>query len=116
VITAVLADAGQVVSAGQPVFRLWRARRKRRWRSPIPEGRLAEFKAGTDRSRSISGPSRTCSLKGEVRELAAAADPATRTYAARIRIVDPLPAVATRDDGARRSWFSNGRARRSSCR
>ena len=27
-------------------------------------------------------------IKGELRELAAAADPATRTYAARIRIVD----------------------------
>jgi RND family efflux transporter MFP subunit len=32
-------------------------------------------------------------LKGELRELAAAADPATRTYAARIRIVEPPPAV-----------------------
>ena len=32
-------------------------------------------------------------MPGEIRELAAAADPATRTYAARIRIVDPPPAA-----------------------
>jgi RND family efflux transporter MFP subunit len=32
-------------------------------------------------------------MAGEIRELAAAADPATRTYAARIRLVDPAPAA-----------------------
>jgi multidrug efflux system membrane fusion protein len=44
VITAVLADAGQVVSAGQAVFRLARPEEKE-VAIAVPESRLAEFKA-----------------------------------------------------------------------
>ena len=91
VITAVLADAGQVVSAGQPVFRLARPEEKE-VAIAIPEGRLTELKS----ARSIAvnlWAQPDLVMKGELRELAAAADPATRTYAARIRIVDPLPAA-----------------------
>lgn len=91
VITAVLADAGQVVSAGQPVFRLARPEEKE-VAVAIPEGRLAEFKAARQIAVNLWAQPEL-SMKGEVRELAAAADPATRTYAARVRIIDPLPAA-----------------------
>lgn len=58
----------------------------------IPESRLAELKAGAPLAvRLWAQPD--LQLRGELRELAAAADPATRTYAARIRIVDPPPAA-----------------------
>ncbi|MGB8053493.1 MAG: efflux RND transporter periplasmic adaptor subunit [Azonexus sp.] len=92
VITAVLADAGQVISAGQPVFRLARPEEKE-VAIAIPEGRLAELKAARQFAVSLWAQPELV-MAGEIRELAAAADPATRTYAARIRIVDPAPAVA----------------------
>ncbi len=91
VITAVLADTGQVVSAGQPVFRLARPEEKE-VAIAIPESRLAELKA-TQQIAVALWTQPDLVMKGELRELAAAADPATRTYAARIRIVDPAPAV-----------------------
>ncbi len=91
VITAVLADAGQVVSAGQPVFRLARPEEKE-VAIAIPEGRLAELKGARQITVDLwAQPG--LAMPGEIRELAAAADPATRTYAARIRIVDPPPAA-----------------------
>ena len=91
VITAVLADAGQVVSPGQAVFRLARPDEKE-VAIAIPESKLAELKAAPQIAVNLWAQPESF-LKGEVRELAAAADPATRTYAARIRIVDPAPAV-----------------------
>jgi len=91
VITAVLADAGQVVSPGQAVFRLARPDEKE-VAIAIPESRLAELKAAPQIAVNLWAQPESF-LKGEVRELAAAADPATRTYAARIRIVDPAPAA-----------------------
>ena len=91
VITAVLADAGQVVSPGQAVFRLARPETKE-VAIAIPESKLAELKAAREIAVNLWAQPELL-LKGEVRELAAAADPATRTYAARIRIVDPAPAA-----------------------
>jgi membrane fusion protein, multidrug efflux system len=91
VITAVLADTGQVVSAGQPVFRLARPEEKE-VAIAIPESRLAEMKAAQQIAIALWAQPDLV-MKGELRELAAAADPATRTYAARIRIVDPTPAA-----------------------
>jgi RND family efflux transporter MFP subunit len=86
VVTAVLADAGQVVAAGQPVLRVARPEEKE-VAIVIPEGRLAEAKAARQIAvRLWAAPE--LRLGGEIRELAAAADPATRTYAARIRIID----------------------------
>lgn len=91
VITAVLADAGQVVSAGQPVFRLARPDEKE-VAIAVPEGRLAELKAARQIAVNLWAQPDLV-MAGEIRELAAAADPATRTYAARIRLVDPAPAA-----------------------
>jgi multidrug efflux system membrane fusion protein len=81
----VLADAGQVVSAGQAVFRLARPEEKE-VAIAVPESRLAELKAAkTDACGQPLGRAQK-SAEGELRELSPAADPATRTYAARIRI------------------------------
>jgi len=91
VVTAVLADAGQVVSAGQPVLRIARPEEKE-VAIAIPENRLAEMRAARSIQISLwAAPGTT--LRGELRELAPAADPATRTYAARIRLIEPPPEV-----------------------
>lgn len=87
IVAAVLADAGQVVAAGQAVFRLARPDEKE-IAIAVPESRLTEFRraAGfTVTPWSDAG----LAIKGELRELSAVADPATRTYAARIRLKNP---------------------------
>lgn len=89
VVTAVLADAGQVVAAGQPVLRVARPEEKE-VAIAVPEGRLAEIRAAKAFAVDLWAGPKTA-LVGELRELAPAADPATRTYAARIRIKTPPP-------------------------
>lgn len=91
VVTAVVADAGQVVSPGQAVLRVARPD-ELEVAIAVPEGRLAELQ-GTKGLRISLWADPTLALRGELRELGPAADPASRTYAARIRIVDPSPAV-----------------------
>ncbi|AXS81026.1 efflux RND transporter periplasmic adaptor subunit [Dechloromonas sp. HYN0024] len=91
VVTAVLADAGQVVSAGQAVLRVARPEEKE-VAIAIPESRLAELKAAKTLAVSLWADPKLA-LRGELRELSPAADPATRTYAARIRILQPPPEV-----------------------
>lgn len=91
IITAVLADSGQVLSAGQPVFRLARPEEKEVLIA-VPENRLAELRsAGTVAVNLWADPK--ISMRGELRELSPAADPTTRTYTARIRIDNPPPEV-----------------------
>lgn len=89
VVTAVLADAGQVLGAGQAVFRIARPEEKE-VAIAIPEGRIAELKAARNITVNLWADAKI-KLPGELRELSAAADPATRTYAARIRIKNPPP-------------------------
>lgn len=91
VVTAVLADAGQVVAAGQPVLRIARPEEKE-VAIAIPESRLAEIRAAKEITVSLWAAPDT-RLRGELRELAPAADPATRTYAARVRLLSPPPEV-----------------------
>jgi RND family efflux transporter MFP subunit len=86
VVTAVLAEAGQVVAAGQPVVRVARPDEKEVL-IYVPEGRLAELKAAKTFAVSL-WTREGAPLRGQLRELAPAADPATRTYAARIRLLD----------------------------
>jgi len=84
VIAAVLAEPGQVVGAGQQVFRLARDG-EREVAIAIPESRLAGLKVGAAATVELwSGKS----FQGRLRELAPAADAASRTFAARVRIVD----------------------------
>lgn len=91
VVTAVLADPGQVLSAGQPVFRLARPEEKE-VAIAVPESRLAELKTAKQLAVGLWAEPTTM-MRGELRELSPAADPATRTYAARIRIANPTPDV-----------------------
>ena len=91
IVTAVLADAGQVVSPGQAVLRVARPEEKEVGIA-IPESRMAELKASKHLAVSLWAD-QTIKLRGELRELSPAADPATRTYAARIRLLNPPPEV-----------------------
>lgn len=87
IVTAVLAEAGQVVAAGQPVMRLARPEEKE-VAIAVPESRVAELRAAKQIAiQAWAQPDAL--LRGTLRnELSPAADASTRTYAARIRIID----------------------------
>lgn len=91
IVTAVLAEPGQVLSAGQAVFRLARPEEKE-VAIAVPESRLAELKSAKQLAVSLWA-SPAAVMRGELRELSPAADPSTRTYTARIRIANPSPEV-----------------------
>src|SRR6478735_5190052 len=80
------AEAGQTVTAGQVVFTL-AGDAGREVAIALPESRIREFRVGQPVLVELwSKPGER--LPGRIRELAAAADPQARTYAARIAI-DP---------------------------
>jgi RND family efflux transporter MFP subunit len=85
VVAAILAEPGQVVSAGQPVLRL-ALDGEREVAISLPESALAHVRVGMPVAVSLWSDGRR--YQGRVRELSAAADPATRTFAARITILD----------------------------
>lgn len=91
VVTAVDAEAGQVVSAGQSVVRLARIDEKE-VAIGIPEQQLGVLKGAGEITVRLwaGGPA----IRGKLRELSPVADPATRTFPARITLVDPAPGVA----------------------
>jgi multidrug efflux system membrane fusion protein len=85
IITAVEAEAGQVVAAGQTVAKLARpGEREVAFAVPESQRSLVE-KAGEFVVSLNAQPGR--SWKGRLRELAPAADPVTRTYAARVTLL-----------------------------
>ena len=97
VVVEVLAQPGQVVAAGQGVFRLaWEGERE--VAIAVPEDVIADIKNGAEAEISLWSAAGK-SLRGSVREVAPMADPATRTYAVRISIRDaatlPLGMSAT---------------------
>ena len=77
VVTAVEAEAGQVVSAGMTVFKI-AADGARDVVFTVPDSRLAAMRLGLP-VKVLVWPLNTA-LEGKVREVAASADPATRTY------------------------------------
>lgn len=86
VIAATLADVGQVVSAGQPVLRLAQDG-EREVAIAIPESQFAKMKIGMPADVSLwSAGNESAHLSGRLRELSPAADPASRTYAARVAL------------------------------
>lgn len=89
-IAQVLAEPGQVMAAGQPVFRLAEAGEVEVAIS-IPESRLDGLKPGVPAEVTFWNQHKP--LRGRLRELAPVADPATRTYAARISLSDADAAV-----------------------
>lgn len=93
VVAAVLAEPGQVVGAGQGIFRIARDG-AREVAIAIPESRLAGFKVGAGVTVELWSQGSGKAYRGVLREIAPAADAATRTFAARVTIADADDAVA----------------------
>jgi RND family efflux transporter MFP subunit len=85
VVTAVSVEPGQVVAAGQTVFRLAHLD-EREAAVAVPEVMLDAVRQGHARVTLWAVPGR--SYPATLRELTPSADPATRTYAARFTIPD----------------------------
>lgn len=91
VITAILAESGQVVAAGQPVMKLARED-EREVAISVPENRLRELKEAREIGVFLwANPQRVYAAR--VREVAPAVDPVTRTFAVRVSILDADPAI-----------------------
>ena len=91
VVTAVEAEAGQVVAAGTPVFRI-AADGPRDAVFAVPEDRLAAIKSGLAvRVKVWPGSDE---VAGKVREVAASADPVTRTYQVKVTLTAGTPPPA----------------------
>lgn len=91
VVTAILAEAGQVVGAGQTVMRMARGE-EREVVISVPENRLNELKTANDIRISLwADPGVT--YQGQVREVSPGAEPVTRTYTVKVSIVDADPRV-----------------------
>jgi RND family efflux transporter MFP subunit len=94
VIAAIMAEAGQVVGAGQPVLRLAQDG-EREVAIAIPESQLADLKVGSVAEIVLLAAGDSAApLAGRLRELSPAADPASRTYAARVTLTQHDPSVA----------------------
>ena len=94
VITAIEAEVGQVVSAGQPVLRLAHDG-PRDAVFAVSEQLALALKIGQSMTATLLSTGQP--LKGKIRELAASADPVTRTYAVKLALESSanLPLGAT---------------------
>ena len=91
VVTSVDAEAGQVVAEGQAVMALaWSVGRE--VYIDVPENRIGDFDRAQDIKVTLWG-SQGQGYVGHVRERAASADPATRTFLVKIALQDPGPEV-----------------------
>jgi RND family efflux transporter MFP subunit len=86
VVTGIDAEAGQVVSAGQSVVRLAPTTEKE-VAIAIPESRLAALRRTPEVKVSLWAGG--AALRGRVREIAPVADAATRSFPARITLLEP---------------------------
>ena len=84
VVAAVLAEPGQVLGAGQAVVRLARDG-QREIAIAVPESHIAGLKVGAGGTAELWDGRQ---FSGQVREIAPAADPATRTFALRFALTD----------------------------
>lgn len=91
VVSAITAEAGQVVSAGQTVVTVVRDG-EREIEINVPENRLEELKA-TGQLRVTFWALPTVTLEGKVREIAPMADPTTRTFKVRVSLLNPPSSV-----------------------
>lgn len=94
VVTALEAEVGQVLAAGQPVLRLAHDG-PRDAVFNVPEQSVSWFKLGMPMQAQLSGHDQT--LQGRVREVGASADPLTRTFAIKLALdaSERLPLGAT---------------------
>ncbi len=91
VVTAVEAEPGQVVSAGTPVVRIAQDGARDVVFS-VPEDKVAAIKPGS--AVAVRIWSDGTALSGKVREVAASADPATRTYPVKVSLdASAMPAL-----------------------
>lgn len=91
IITAIEAEAGSVVAAGQPVVRVAAAGRGELLLA-VPERAVNAVREAASMQATLDAvPGSTFALT--LRELAPAAGPASRTYAARLALAQPDPAV-----------------------
>jgi|WetSurMetagenome_2_1015567.scaffolds.fasta_scaffold253333_2 membrane fusion protein, multidrug efflux system len=87
VVTETLAESGQVVSVGQPIFKIARPEDVE-VSINIPEQRLHDITPQTEMQISLlMSPQQV--YQGKLRELAPQADPTTRTYLAKISVLNP---------------------------
>ena len=91
VITAVQAEVGQVVAAGTPVVKLARTAEKE-VRVSIPEDQIEVLRQVTDLAVKTWANS-NLAISGRLRELSPIADPATRTYTAKISLPRAGPEI-----------------------
>ncbi|MBJ7542089.1 efflux RND transporter periplasmic adaptor subunit [Rhodomicrobium udaipurense] len=89
VVTAVRAEPGQVVSAGQAVISLALAD-SIEVTAAVPENEIARLSVG-ENARIALWAAPDVSSDGKIREIASAADTASRTYAVRVTITRPTP-------------------------
>jgi multidrug efflux system membrane fusion protein len=94
VVSATLAEVGQVVSAGQAVVRVAQDG-KREVSISIPESRFNSVRVGMPAQIELSAAGNGAqTFAGHVREISPAADPASRTYPARVSLDSGNAAVA----------------------
>lgn len=87
VVTSIDAEVGQVVSAGQPVVRVAQTAEKEVVIA-LPEDQVAEVRVGTPAEVQLWADT-SRAIVGRVREIAPAADAATRTYTVRVSLPQP---------------------------
>lgn len=92
VVTATLAEVGQVVAAGQAVVKLAQDG-EREVAIAVPEAQFAQLKVGDVAEISLFAGNAAQTWPGRLRELSPAADPVTRTYPARITLSGAAPAL-----------------------
>ena len=91
VVTSLSAEVGQVVNVGQPVVNVARTAEKEVLVS-VPEDQL-EFVRHANPIKIGIWALPNVEITGKLREVAAAADPSTRTYASRITLINPPEAL-----------------------
>jgi RND family efflux transporter MFP subunit len=94
VVTSIDAEVGQVVSAGTPVVRIAQDG-PREVVFSVPEDKIGLMRVGS--SAEVTAWSTKEKIVGSVREVAASADPVTRTFAIKVTLVgkDALPLGTT---------------------
>lgn len=89
VVSGITAEAGQVVSAGQTVITVVQDG-EREVEISVPENRLATLQSAGQITASFWALPQV-TVEGRIREIAPMADPVTRTFKIRIRLLNPPP-------------------------
>jgi multidrug efflux system membrane fusion protein len=91
IVTAIAAEVGQVVSAGQTVMRVARPE-EMEVVIAVPESRLDELRAARQAAITLwAEPG--ARFAGRIREISPSADPVTRTYSVKVTLLEPTPRV-----------------------